>query len=309
MELRKLRALVEVSRCGGFSAAARALHTTQSTVSKAIQQLEHDCGMPLVERLGRGIRLTEAGSIVLRRALTMLAEQNLLTGEIEELRGLKRGKLRLGLPAMASSALFAAPMAAYRKRYPGIEVELHEHGSTRLEEGVRRGEIELGASLQPISDDFSWRTLRDEPLTAVLALDHPLGDRPSLPLAALAGNPTILFEEGFMLNSVIVAAYRRRKMALVEGGRSGNADFIMAMVAAGLGVAFLPRLLVESRDHQSVRAIAVEDDDMRWRMALIWRRDRPLSLPAQRWLELVAPAAPEPVREVRPRKSPRASLA
>jgi DNA-binding transcriptional LysR family regulator len=91
-------------------------------------------------------------------------------------------------------------------------------------------------------------------------------------------------------------------MALVEGGRSGNADFIMAMVAAGLGVAFLPRLLVESRDHQSVRAIAVEDEDLRWRMALIWRRDRPLSLPAQRWLEMVAPAEPEPVREVRARK-------
>jgi DNA-binding transcriptional LysR family regulator len=290
MELRKLRALVEVSRCGGFSAAARALHTTQSTVSKAIQQLEHDCGVPLIERLGRGIRLTEAGDIVLRRALTMLAEQNLLAAELDELRGLKRGKLKLGLPLMASSVLFAGPMADYRKRYPGIEVELQERGLSRLEEGVRSGEIEIGASLEPIPAEFGWRRLRDEPLMALLAADHPLSGRTSLRLAELAASPTVLFEEGIMLNAVILAAYRRRKMALVDAGRSGNADFIMAMVAAGLGVAFLPRVVVKSRDHASVRAVAMEDEDMRWRIALIWRRDRALSAAAQRWLDSVAPA-------------------
>jgi DNA-binding transcriptional LysR family regulator len=308
MELRTLRAFVEVSRCGGFSAAARVLHTTQSTVSKAIQQLEHDCGAPLVERLGRGIRLTEAGDIVIRRARTMLAEQNLLTAELGELRGLKRGKLKLGLPLMASSVLFAGPMADYRKRYPGIEVELRETGISRLEEGVRSGEIEIGASLEPIAAEFDWRRLRDEPLMALLSTDHPLSERTSLRLAELAGHPTVLFEEGIMLNAILQTAYRRRKMALVDAGRSGNADFILAMVAAGLGVAFLPRVVVESRDHASVRAVAVEDEDMRWRIALIWRRDRSLSAAAQRWLDLVvppgsAPTVPPPARAASPRPS------
>jgi DNA-binding transcriptional LysR family regulator len=289
VELRNLRALVEVARCGGFTAAARALNTTQSTVSKAVQQLEHDCGVSLIDRLGRGIRVTEAGEIVLRRATNMQSEEEHLESELAELRGLQRGKLKLGLPVLASSVLFAESVAAFRKRYPGIEVELQEHGSRRLEEGVRKGEVEIGASLQPISEDFSWRAIRDEPLMALLSIQHPLSGRSSLRLADLAATPTILFEEGILLNSVITAAYRQRKMTLIDAGRSGNTDFIMAMVAAGLGVAFLPRIIIDSRDHRSLRAVEVEDLDMWWKMALIWRRDRVLSPAAQRWLEMVAP--------------------
>jgi DNA-binding transcriptional LysR family regulator len=292
VELRNLRAFVEVARCGGFTAAARALNTTQSTVSKAVQQLEHDCGVSLIDRLGRGIRITEAGGIVLRRAANIQSEEENLESELAELRGLQRGRLKLGLPVLASSVLFAESVAAFRKRYPGIEVELQEQGSRRLEEGVRKGEVEIGASLQPISEDFSWRSIRDEPLMALLSVQHPLSGRSSLRLEELAATPTILFEEGILLNSVIQAAYRQRKIPLIDAGRSGNTDFIMAMVAAGLGVAFLPRIIIESRDHRSLRAVEVEDLDMWWKMALIWRRDRVLSPAAQRWLEMVAPGAP-----------------
>jgi DNA-binding transcriptional LysR family regulator len=292
VELRNLRAFVEVARCGGFTAAARALNITQSTVSKAVQQLEHDCGVSLIDRLGRGIRITEAGGIVLRRAANIQSEEENLESELAELRGLQRGRLKLGLPVLASSVLFAESVAAFRKRYPGIEVELQEQGSRRLEEGVRKGEVEIGASLQPISEDFSWRSIRDEPLMALLSVQHPLSGRSSLRLEELAATPTILFEEGILLNSVIQAAYRQRKIPLIDAGRSGNTDFIMAMVAAGLGVAFLPRIIIESRDHHSLRAVEVEDLDMWWKMALIWRRDRVLSPAARRWLEMVAPGAP-----------------
>jgi DNA-binding transcriptional LysR family regulator len=304
VELRNLRTLVEVARCGGFTAAARSLNTTQSTVSKAIAQLEHDCGVALVERLGRGVRLSEAGEIVARRAANMQSEREHLESELAELRGLQRGKLKLGLPVLASSVLFAESVAAFRKRYPGIEVELQEHGSRGLEERVRKGECEIGASLQPISEDFDWRTIRDEPLMALLPIEHPLSGRDSIPLVALAATPVILFEEGILLNSVILAAYRQRKMPVVDAGRSGNTDFIMAMVAAGLGVAFLPRIIVDSRDHRSVRAVEVEDLDMWWKMALIWRRGRTLSPAAQRWLEMVEPNAPAPeTRARRPARS------
>jgi DNA-binding transcriptional LysR family regulator len=293
MELRNLRSLVEVSRQGGFSAAARVLHVTQSTVSKAIKQLEDDCGVALVERGGRGVRLTDAGEIVLRHANSMLSEQEHLEAELGELRGLQRGQLRLGLPVLASSVLFAETVAEFRKRYPGIEVQLQEHGSRILQDLVRKGEFDIGAALQPVPDDFEWQPIRDEPLYAMLPISHPLAERTSLRLAELTDTPTILFEDGIMLNTVITAAYRKRKMPLVDAGRSGNTDFIIAMVTAGLGVAFLPHIVVASRDHSSIRAIEVEDKDMWWRMALIWKKGRPLSPAARRWLQLAEPAARE----------------
>lgn len=291
MELRNLRALVEVARCGGFSAAAKTLATTQSTVSKAIQQLEHDCGLQLVERLGRGIRITEAGELVLRRAENMLSERESLFSELDELRGMQRGRLKLGLPLMASSVIFANLMAAFRKRYPLIEVDLKEQGGHQLEEDVRKGRIEVGATLVPNSDDFECRLVREEPLMAVLPLDHPLSERSSLRLEELSPCRAVLFEEGFMLNSIVQAAFRKRRLVLTDVGRSPNADFMLAMVAAGIGVAFLPEVILTARDHGSVRAVVMEEKDMWWRLALIWRRGRVLSPAAQRWLEMaISPA-------------------
>ncbi|MFP3386271.1 LysR family transcriptional regulator, partial [Tritonibacter sp. SIMBA_163] len=91
---------------GGFSAAAKAINATQSTVSKAVRQLEDELGLILLDREVSPSRLTAAGEIVFRRALAMLAEKDDMLAELNELRGLKRGLLRLGLPPIGSSVLF-----------------------------------------------------------------------------------------------------------------------------------------------------------------------------------------------------------
>ena len=113
MELRTLRAFVEVVRQGGFSRAAEVVFATQSTVSKAVKQLEDEIGVPLLDRIGHRSVLTVAGEVVYRRALQMLAERDHLVAELDDLRGLKRGTLRLGLPAIANN-LFAPLFVIYR---------------------------------------------------------------------------------------------------------------------------------------------------------------------------------------------------
>ena len=102
MELRTLRAFVEVVRQGGFSQAAKTLFATQPTVSKAVKQLEDEIGVPLLDRVGHRSTLTAAGEIVYRRAVRMLTERDDLVAELDELRGLKRGTLRLGLPPVGA---------------------------------------------------------------------------------------------------------------------------------------------------------------------------------------------------------------
>jgi len=294
MELRTLRAFVEVVRQGGFSQAAKVVFATQSTISKAVKQLEDELSVALLDRIGHRSELTTAGEIVYRRALTMLAERDDLIAELDELRGLKRGILRLGLPPLGSSTLFAPLFATYRSRYPGVEIRLVEHGSRRLEEILLAGEVDFAASLLPAPDVFEAEPVRSEPLLALLPAAHPLAQATTVNFLDLAPSPFILFESGFALNKVILDACERRGVSPVIAARSAQIDFIVALVAAGLGVGFLPRTIAEQRSHPAVARVLLDEPHTDWSMALIWRRGGYLSDAARAWLALTrAYYAPE----------------
>ena len=228
MELRTLRAFVEVVRQGGFSQAAKVVFATQSTVSKAVKQLVDELGVTLLERAGPRSSLTAAGEIVLRRAQAMLAERDDLLAELDELRGLRRGLLRLGLPPLGSSTLFA-----------------------------------------------------------LLPSSHPCAHACAVTFPQLAASPFILFESGFALNAVILGACERHGLTPQVAARSAQIDFIVALVAAGLGIGFLPRMIAEQRAHPGVAQVPLAEPGTDWSMALIWRRGGYLSDAARAWLALV----------------------
>jgi DNA-binding transcriptional LysR family regulator len=285
MDLRTLGAFVEVVRQGGFSAAGRALFASQPAVSKAVQQLEEEVGMPLLERTGHRVRTTTAGDLVYRHALAMLAERDNLRTGLAELGGLKRGRLRLGLSRLGSSLLFADLVAEFRQRHPGIEIELTEHGSLFLQQALRDGDLDLATCLLPVPEELDWVLVHDDPLQVLLPESHPLAGRSSLQLTDLADSPFILFEQGFALNPQIQAACQRSGFSPRVAAYSGQAEFIQALVAAGLGVAFLPRLVCQGL-RGPVRGVALDDPELRWRITLAWRREARLAPAARAYLEM-----------------------
>ncbi len=286
MNLRTLRAFVEVVRLGGFSQAAEAVSLTQSSVSKAIKTLEEELGGPLLNRLGHRNELTAVGEIAYRRALVLLAEHTDLVDEISNLRGLKHGRLRIGLPPVGCGVLFAAMFATYRSRYPDIDIELTEYGSKKLRECLEAGEVDLAALLLPVDEDFNYQPVRNEPLMAVLPRNHLLADRRRIDFADLADSPFILFEAGFALNAKILAACERRGVTPRVTARSGQIDFIVDLVAAGLGVAFLPRMLAYKHQHAGIALIPLDEPHTDWHIALAWRASAHLPPAALAWLEL-----------------------
>src|SRR5260221_3221631 len=200
MDLRTLRTFVEVVRQGGFSQAAKVVFTTQSTVSKAVKQLEIELGVPLLDRKGHRSTLTADGEVVYRRALKILAERDDLVTELDELQGLKQGTLRLGLPPVGSSDLFAPLFAIYRSRYPGVDIRLVEYGGDRLKEILLSGEIELSVSMLPVSDKFEWREVTDEPRVVLPPAGSAPARKKSTHTPELHRPPIFLFEEGFSLH-------------------------------------------------------------------------------------------------------------
>lgn len=292
MDLRTLRAFVEVVRRNGFSAASREIFASQPTVSKAVRQLEDELGLDLLHRLPQGVRPTEAGEVVLRHAQAMLASRDTMLAELDALRGLTRGHLRLGLTPFGSAALFAPLVGRFRAAHPDITIALLEQGSLTLSEAVLGGEIEMAMAILPIAAGLEWQPVWDDPLVALLPEGDPLAGREAIRLEELRDRPLILFETGFALNEVIQRACAARGFTPREAARSGQSDFITALVASGLGVALLPRLMVAPRAPLSMPVALVEEPDLRWQCGLIWRQDGALSPAARAWLEMVRAALP-----------------
>lgn len=287
MHLKVLRCFVEVVRAGGFSAAAQAVCATQSTVSKAVRGLEEDCGAILLERTPAGVTLTAAGEVAYRRALAMLAEKEAMDAEMDDLRNVRRGTLRFGVPPVGSTLLFARQFAEYRRRYPGVRIELREKGCYALEESVLRGELEMALALLPVSGQFEVSPLCDEPLMALLPQGHPMQGCAALRLRDLDGSAFIQFEQGFALNARIRDCCLKQGVHLDETLCSGQIPFIISLVAAGLGVALVPRLMLTEPLPQGVHRALLDDGELRWRAVLAWRKGHSLSPAAMAWLDLM----------------------
>jgi len=288
MEFKQLRSFIEVIHRGGFTQAAQTLHISQSAVSKQVAQLEQDLGTALLERQGSHLHLTAAGRIVLERGEAMLRLRQELQNELDDLSQLGRGELRLGLPLLGSDALFARLFAEYRRRYPNITIHLLEGGSRSVEQAVQSGELELGGSLTPRDPAFAFQPFCNEPLDALLPADHPLAAAGQVSLGQLADTPFLLYQRSFVLNDRLLSACQQLGFTPREGGRSGQADFLAALVAAGQGVVLLPRVVARGLERPGVvRLTLSEPTDLRWDIAFIWRQGAYLSRAAQAWLQLL----------------------
>lgn len=293
MDLRSLRYLVEVVRHDGFARASKHAHASQPTLSKAVAQLESELDIRLLERDRRGVHLTQAGEIVHRHAIAMLAHTEHMRTELDALQSLERGELRLGLPPLGSSVLFAPLLARFREQHPHIDIHLLEHGSRRLEQAVLAGELEIAATLQPIGRGLDSQPVCDEPMLALLPPSHSRAGARQFRLDWLAESPLILFEQGFALNQLIRDACARRGIVPKETVHSAQVDFIFALVAAGGGIALLPRLALRGRMLSGITAIPLSGRSLRWRLSLAWRRNTSLSPAGHAWLELVATHTPD----------------
>ncbi|RRW46718.1 LysR family transcriptional regulator [Pseudomonas luteola] len=287
MEFKQLRMFIEVVRQGGFTASTRVLHATQSTVSKQIAHLEQSLGLRLLDRTGPVLQLTDAGHVVLKHAEHILRQHREMLTELDDLARLVQGQLRVGLPILGAETLFAAPFSLYRKRYPQITVHLVEGGSKLMEELVIKGDIEIGGCLTPNDPSFDYQPFCNEPLDAVLSCIHPLANRPRLALAELAATPFLLYQQSYTLNDRLLQACREAGFTPQEGGRSGQADFLIALAAAGQGVVLLPRIVAQKLIRPDVVRIPLTQPDLRWDASFIWRRGAYLSRAARTWLDLM----------------------
>ena len=258
MNLEQLRAFVTVAQLGNFTRAAEQLHLAQPSLSRQISTLEQSLGAELFHRARAGSTLTVAGESLLPLARRMLADAASVRRELDELAGLRRGRVRLGATPTLCISLVAEVLSVFHAAHPRIELHITERGSRGLLDDLAGGELDLAlitTSDAASADRFTVAPLLVEELVVISSSSAPpLTSRQSIALGDVAALPQVVFSSTYDLRATTDAAFAAAGLTphtVIEGAEM---DAVLRFVERGIGVAIVPAMVpIERSGLRSVR--------------------------------------------------------
>ena len=250
LDLHSIRIVRAIAETGTITGAARALGYSQPAISQHLRRAEARLSLPLVTRVGRSIRLTEAGQVLARHALTITSALDAASGDLADLVGLRTGTVRLAAFPTASSTIVPRLFAAMAISHPGVQISYVETEPPEAVALLREGSIDLAVTFSYLNDradphresanGLAAETLFAEEMVVVIPADHPLAEQSVIDVALLAqerwiaGCPRC---RGHLMAVCEVAGFEP-----VIAFETDNASAVLNIVANKLGVAMLPRL-------------------------------------------------------------------
>lgn len=242
MNVSKYLAFVTTVECGSFTRASEILNYSQSGISRMIGDLEHEWSLSLLERGRTGVRLTSDGERLLPYARSLCAEYRRLQMQVDELRGVQSGLIRIGTISSIATHWLPGIIKSFQRDYPGIDYELLLGDYGEIERWVRDGSADCGFTSLPDESDLDLIPLEPDSFFAVLPKDHPLAGLDVVPIASLCSEPFLLLEK---------AGTHDVSELFASNGLHPRIHFttwddyaIMSMVECGLGVSMLPGLIL-----------------------------------------------------------------
>jgi DNA-binding transcriptional LysR family regulator len=297
LDVRRMRVLREVAAQGSFSGAAEALNFTQSAVSQHVAALERETGAQLVERGARGVRLTDAGRLLVRHADAILARIESAEDELAALAGLRGGRLRLISFQSGGATLAPRAVASFRGRHPQVELSMSEAEPGEAAQRLSAGEADIAlvydhpALPDLLPDDLDLVHLLDDRYEAILPADHRLAGRRRLSLGDLRDEPWVAstYASGCrQISDVVCREVGFQPKVAFEVDETTAAQ---ALVAAGVGVSIFPHLALTTR-HPGVVVRTLSDAPER-RIWAARRKDAYASPAADAMLQILQDVAAE----------------
>jgi DNA-binding transcriptional LysR family regulator len=291
VELRHLIALEAVAREGTFGRAAVSLGYTQSAISQQIATLERIVGEKLIERPGgpRRVSLTEAGELLLRHGQAIVSRLSAAQADLDALANGQAGTLNVGVYQSVGEHILPRLMQRFVEEWPRVDVRLAEAANDiELLEQIERGDLDLTFADLPLPDGpFEYVEVLRDPYVLVAPTELETPEHPTL--ESVAELELIGFRHCRGLNQLEATAPEPLRFVF----RSDHNGTVQGMVAAGFGVAVVPRLTVDEADDR-VRVIELEDVPPRM-IAVAWHRDRHRGPAARAFVELAQAVASERV--------------
>jgi DNA-binding transcriptional LysR family regulator len=293
LDFTRLRVLAAVAREGSVSAAAASLHYAQPSVSHHLARLEAETGVPLVQRAGRGIRLTEAGRLLADRAEEILGQVESAHAEVAAHAGLRTGRLRLAAFPSAVATIVPPAVARFGSAHPDVGIALVEAEPPEALEALRQGEADVALVFEHADTSGTDRRhvtttpLLDEPIYVVTPASRTWPG-PSADLATYAGERWIAGCE--RCREHLVGSCERSGFSPVIGFETDDYVAVQALVAAGVGVSTLPGLALGASRNPDVRVEAIPGERRSVLVATYGRSPAPL--PVQAFLDVLQASVP-----------------
>jgi DNA-binding transcriptional LysR family regulator len=245
MNLRHLSVFHGVAKAGSVNAAARLLHTSQPAVSRELRTLEARLGAPLFDRLPRGMRLTEAGQVLLSYAERIFGLEQAAERALRELADLEGGELALGASNTLGTYLLPPLVAAFHSHYPKVRLNLEVGNTQEIVKGVLDARFTLGFVEGRVREDtLEAKEFQRDRIVAVVAPEHPLAKAGGLSLRSLADSPSILREPGSGTREIVERAFARHSVTLRCGLQISNSEALKRAAMGGGGVGWISELCV-----------------------------------------------------------------
>lgn len=278
MDLRQLKFFLEIAQSEGFTRAAEKLHIAQSALSTCIRKMEEELGVILFNRGERKVTLTAEGEALAIHAKEILQGIEKARQEIEDLRGLLKGEVKVGLTPMLSSFFFPKIISGFKRRYPGLQISIIGDSAWNIQRMVESGEIDMGIIAGAVPDGLDHHQLVREEVMACVHRYHVFAKSKKLPLRTLLNEPLVLFKDGYHLRELIDGLARNEGVSPVIMAETNLFSLVRELVKEELGLAFLLKMAI-TRDTE-VKSISC-DPPLYLDLSIAWKKNSRLS-PANR---------------------------
>ena len=288
MDIRQIEYFVEVAKQLSFTKAAASLHVSQPSISKAIQNLEAELGVPLFYRSSKQLELTDAGQAVLINSIQVLESFLNLRSELTDLMELKKGQIRIGIPPIVGAEFFSKLISYYKEQYPYIEIVLTEVGTKRIREEIETGDLDIGLVCSVTSSNENLETIGflKDPLVLIVHESHPLAKKSHITLNDLAEEAFIIYRKDFILYDRIIEECSKHGFFPTIACETTQKDLFIEMVQAKLGIALLPEKIAEKIPYDSIQRIPFKEQAINLELGITWKKNKYLPFSVREFIRL-----------------------
>lgn len=292
MELRQLEYFIEVCNELHFTRAAEKLNIAQPTLSQQIKSLEDEVGIPLFDRIGRKIALTEAGKILLKHCQQVFFEIEQAQAALRDLNGLQRGKLIIGSLLTCTNYLLPPAILKFKQFYPNIELSVLGLRTKDIKKGLIENELDLGISFLPSEDEeFDSIPLFTEELSLAVPVNHPLAKEKEIEMKSLEQVSMILMPENYYLRKLVDSYVAELGITFKPTIEISTLEALIQMVGAGMGATILPAPYLDFIKNDKLVKVKLVHPTPKRKIGFIYRKDKFMCTTTKTFIKQVTEAS------------------